>query len=390
MCAAPRELARHTAEHSKLLAQRATHTGALPSGAASESASGSGQARVAAAVLASAAAVVTAASTLSGQRNMADVVCEPSAAPSGASGTQTYDGLSFVSHMVAGSVAGTVEHTAMYPVDTIKTRMQALYHPGHSGSVVSRSSIRQMVRGVLQQDGVAGLYRGVGAVAAGAGPAHALHFAVYEAAKEALGGNREGLHPVETATAGCVATVVNDLLMTPVDSVKQRCQLEGSPYRGVLDAARSMLRTEGIGAFFRSYRTTLVMNVPFTAMHFSVYETSKKLLLGNEGGAGSGVGEDEETLQVQLVAGGLAGGCAAAVTNPLDVVKTRLQTADPTKYGSAAVIPTLRQIVREEGMQALWQGLKPRVLFHIPAAAVCWGTYETMKDLLAGSGSGQH
>eukprot|EP00198_Chlamydomonas_reinhardtii_P009992 XP_001699329.1 predicted protein [Chlamydomonas reinhardtii] len=282
--------------------------------------------------------------------------------------------------MVAGSIAGTVEHTAMYPVDTIKTRMQAL-----GRTQVSRSSIRQMVRGVLQQDGVAGLYRGVGAVAAGAGPAHALHFAVYEAAKEALGGNREGLHPLETAAAGCVATVVNDALMTPVDSVKQRCQLEGSPYRGVLDAARSMLRNEGLGAFFRSYRTTLVMNVPFTAMHFSVYETSKKLLLGKEGG-----GEDEETLQVQLVAGGLAGGCAAAVTNPLDVVKTRLQTADPAKYGSAAVIPTLRQIVREEGMQALWQGLKPRVLFHIPAAAVCWGTYETMKDLLAGSGSGQH
>ncbi|PNH04481.1 hypothetical protein TSOC_009345 [Tetrabaena socialis] len=47
-------------------------------------------------------------------------------------------------------------------------------------------------------------------------------------------------------------------------------------------------------------------------------------------------------------------------------------------------LPTLRQIVREEGMQALWQGLKPRVLFHIPAAAVCWGTYETVKDMLRG------
>lgn len=33
-------------------------------------------------------------------------------------------------HMVAGAAAGTVEHTAMFPVDTIKTRMQALSHPG--------------------------------------------------------------------------------------------------------------------------------------------------------------------------------------------------------------------------------------------------------------------
>ena len=46
-------------------------------------------------------------------------------------------------------------------------------------------------------------------------------------------------------------------------------------------------------------------------------------------------------------------------------------------------LPVLRQIIREEGMQALWQGLAPRVLFHIPAAAICWGTYESMKTLLA-------
>ncbi|GLC46405.1 hypothetical protein PLESTM_001867900 [Pleodorina starrii] len=306
----------------------------------------------------------------------------PPTASSSASSAESYDGLSFVSHMLAGSVAGTVEHTAMHPVDTIKTRMQALHPPGHAGSMISRSSLREVTRTVLAKDGVAGLYRGVGAVAAGAGPAHALHFAIYEWAKQGLGGHREGLHPLETAAAGCVATVVNDALMTPVDSVKQRCQLEGSPYRGVMDAARQMLRHEGVGAFFKSYRTTLVMNVPFTAMHFSVYETAKRLLCHEL---------DDETLRVQLVAGGLAGGCAAAVTTPLDVVKTRLQTCgitDPAKYEHTAVFPTLRQIVREEGMQALWQGIKPRVLFHIPAAAVCWGTYESMKNVLRGSAGG--
>lgn len=60
------------------------------------------------------------------------------------------------------------------------------------------------------------------------------------------------------------------------------------------------------------------MNVPFVAIHFPIYESGKKVLTG---------GDDEaEGLLVEAVAGGAAGGIAAALTNPLDVVKTRLQT----------------------------------------------------------------
>jgi len=58
------------------------------------------------------------------------------------------------------------------------------------------------------------------------------------------------------------------------------------------------------------------MNVPFTAVHFSAYETSKRLLSTG----------DDEGLMTQVLAGGVAGGLSAACTNPLDVLKTRLQT----------------------------------------------------------------
>ena len=73
------------------------------------------------------------------------------------------------------------------------------------------------------------------------------------------------------------------------------------------------------------------MNVPFTAIHFATYESAKKLLKGHE----------EESLAVQLLAGGTAGAAAAAATNPLDVVKTRLQLEgvnSATRYGTTAVV----------------------------------------------------
>ena len=206
-------------------------------------------------------------------------------------------------------------------------------------------------------------------------------------------------------------------------------QVAHSPYKSVLQCARVTWQEHGgLRAFYKSYWTTLVMNVPYTALHFSVYETAKKVLVGfggknsisisNSGGSVSGSGdsgsnilqgisssldhqhsdfdieieeeeedkEEEEGLAVQLIAGGLAGGLAAAATTPLDVVKTRLQLegiGSATRYNTTSVLPVLKRIIAEEGVAVCWSGWQPRVLFHAPAAAVCWGIYESAKKLLA-------
>ncbi|GAX73490.1 hypothetical protein CEUSTIGMA_g942.t1 [Chlamydomonas eustigma] len=331
-----------------------------------------------------------------------------------------YDGLDFVDHMIAGAVAGTVEHTAMYPIDTIKTRMQALSQPGQR----LHMSMREALRIALRREGVSGLYKGVGAVAAGAGPAHAMHFAVYELAKESFGGNvGGGHHPAIAALSGALATITTEGMMTPVDVVKQRLQMAHTPYQNVLDCVAKTFRAEGISAFFKSYSTTLVMSIPFQLLYFSVYEGTKKVLLepvlwrhGSRNSSElktvqqkavtqrhhapsfsvkppilSPSEEDldeamEDSLSTQLLAGGLAGGVAAAVTTPFDVVKTRLQTQgvhSATQYGSTSVISVMSRIYQDEGMSALWRGLRPRVLFHVPAAAICWGTYESLKTFLS-------
>ena len=188
---------------------------------------------------------------------------------------------------------------------------------------------------------------------------------------------RPPTQPAATAAAGAAATVASDLLMTPADVVKQRLQVAGSPYRGAADCVRRVLADEGPAALYRSLRTTLVMNVPFTAIHFAGYESAKLFLAPGAAARGA-----DPPLAAQLAAGAVAGGAAAAATTPLDVVKTRLQlegVGSAARYGSGAVLPTLARIARDEGPAALLAGLAPRVMFHVPAAAVCWGTYETCK-----------
>jgi len=53
--------------------------------------------------------------------------------------------------------------------------------------------------------------------------------------------------------------------------------------------------------------------------------------------------------------------------------------------GARAVLASLREVVRAEGVRGLARGIGPRVLFHVPAAAICWGTYESAKAALARS-----
>ena len=80
-----------------------------------------------------------------------------------------------------------------------------------------------------------------------------------------------------------------------------------------------------------------LMNIPYQLVHYSIYDGAKRVLMGP---AADSQGADD-TLPVQLLAGGLAGGLAAAVTTPLDVVKTRLQTEgvhSKMRYGNGALV----------------------------------------------------
>ncbi|KAF9113677.1 Fe(2+) transporter [Mortierella sp. AM989] len=280
---------------------------------------------------------------------------------------------SLVASLMAGALAGIAEHAVMYPVDSIKTRMQILQP---TPQAVYSGVINAATR-ITTQEGARTLWRGVNSVIMGAGPAHALYFATYEHAKQSFGGNGSGHHLVAAAAAGACATIAHDALMNPFDVIKQRMQVHGSVYRSVMDCATKVYRAEGLRAFYISYPTTLTMTIPFQSIQFATYEYLRKVL--NPAG-----NYDPMT---HIMAGGVAGAVAAAATTPLDVAKTLLQTRGESKdlriRNCSGLFEAWRLIYQRQGISGFAKGLQPRILSHMPSTAICWSVYEYGKFLLS-------
>lgn len=143
-------------------------------------------------------------------------------------------------------------------------------------------------------------------------------------------------------------------------------QVHGSVYTSIGQCARAVFRNEGFRAFYVSYPTTLAMTVPFTALQFTAYESLTKLMHRTHG-------YDPLT---HCMAGGLAGGIAAAATTPLDVVKTLLQTRGSSTEAeirnARGFRDAARIIAKREGAKGFFRGMKARVVTAAPSTAICW------------------
>ncbi|KAM8794648.1 mitoferrin-1 [Eudromia elegans] len=286
-------------------------------------------------------------------------------------------GASLRTHMAAGAVAGIMEHTVMYPVDSVKTRMQSL----QPDPKAQYRSVYQALKRMVLTEGLWRPLRGINVTVLGAGPAHAMYFACYEKMKKTLseaiqhGGNSH----LANGLAGSVATLLHDAVMNPAEVVKQRMQMFNSPHASVLACVRTVLRTEGLGAFYRSYSTQLTMNVPFQAIHFVSYEFLQERVNPRR----------EYNPRSHVVAGAAAGAVAAAATTPLDVCKTLLNTQESTALSSANIRGHLSgmanafgAVYRLGGLPGFFKGVQARVIYQMPSTAIAWSVYEFFKYFL--------
>lgn len=143
--------------------------------------------------------------------------------------------------------------------------------------------------------------------------------------------------------------------------------------RGTLTALHSIYAIEGLPALWKGVGATVVGVMPSRAIYFSTYAKAKHTLIDlNHGREGS---------LVHLSAAATAGIATATATNPIWLIKTRMQLQQSHNRIYANSFDCLRKVIQSEGFRGLYKGLSASYL-GVAEGTIQWVLYEKLKHYL--------
>lgn len=308
-------------------------------------------------------------------------------------------------------------------------------------------SMWETAKSISAREGLPVLWRGTSASLLIAVPMVGIYMPMYDALLQQWG---EGLGRAAPIAAGTAARTVACFCVAPFELLRTRLQASAGsgvsmrstithfllqdhhtqqqqqrPAQAQLQVQQQRQQQLGPRAVLRAvprmwtgFSATLVRDVPFSALYWALVEPFRQAMLprnshwntrptkqqqqapalaaSSSSSSGSGSGYRQQHLQhtqleilvANMVSGFVAGGVAAGLTTPFDVVKTRMQIAAPSSSSSSSaggvrVWRILQDVYRKDGVEGLFTGLKPRAYRAAPACAIVISVYELLKHWLA-------
>uniref|UniRef100_A0A1B6E939 S-adenosylmethionine mitochondrial carrier protein n=1 Tax=Clastoptera arizonana TaxID=38151 RepID=A0A1B6E939_9HEMI len=268
---------------------------------------------------------------------------------------------SFLTSLLAGAVAGLTVDLTLFPLDTLKTRLQSK-------------------QGFWRAGGFTNIYKGVETVALGSVPCAAIFLATYEIVKLYLCSSENGYWtPLYHMSSASLAELSVKTVHVPMEIVKQRRQVSGlSPIKII----KLIMKEEGIVGFYRGLHSTLARDIPYSIIEFPMWEGLKAYWYN-------------KTLRKvspieSALCGAIAGAVAAALTTPADIIKTRIMLSENTSEKKQHQLANVvKEIYKNNGFKGFYIGFLPRVLMVFLGSGIFFGCYEFSRNQINCSNFGK-
>lgn len=182
----------------------------------------------------------------------------------------------------------------------------------------------------------------------------------------------------------------------PTDVLKERLQVQSKlniyKYSSDVNALKQVLKVEGLRGLYKAYPATVFSFGPFSALYFMFYEKLKGMLVDNDAETYLKRVKEKSHVEIgfwkSMFCSMIAGAGASFLTNPLDLVKLRLQVQRGTRalnpesansFQYKHMLDGLIQIAQKEGVLALYNGSLARVCTHFPTVAIAMSVVEASK-----------
>uniref|UniRef100_A0A1B6IJU5 Mitochondrial ornithine transporter 1 n=1 Tax=Homalodisca liturata TaxID=320908 RepID=A0A1B6IJU5_9HEMI len=264
------------------------------------------------------------------------------------------------------------------PLDTVKVKMQTFPHMYRGMWDCMRQTVRY--EGLLR-----GLYAGTVPALVANCAENSVLFAAYGACQKAVAyvtntPRVEDLGALGNATAGCLGSFFSSFTLCPTELIKVQLQAarefaiaNNQKVRiGAFKLTRHIIQTEGVSGMFRGLGSTIAREMPGYFVFFGGYEATRSMLTP------PGKTKEECGTVPTMIAGAVGGFALWTVIFPADLVKSRIQV----NCLDGTFLSVTLDIIKKEGVKALYSGLRPTLIRTIPATAVLFLVYENSKHFL--------
>ena len=222
---------------------------------------------------------------------------------------------------------------------------------------------------ISKVEGLGSLWSGLSPTLVLAVPTTVIYFTAYEYLKLKLvqtvtQRQAENYMTAISLASGGLARTLACVIVNPLELIRTKMQSQKMAFGEVRKALEITVKSEGKVGLWKGVSASLMRDVPFSAIYWPCYEYLRP---------------SEYNFSQICVAGAVAGSVASAATNPMDVIKTRIQIQlgeNGVKMSNSQVV---QEIIQSHGIKGLWAGLTPRLLKVAPACAIMISSYEYCK-----------